>query len=103
MHTQRLGRLEFHLILRVIPRSIDLPQNWDAEGNSTNSEVRSKVNDQQTYVDAVREAETQLQLPSMLSANLGNDNKLGLATSMRLFAIDGKMGWYPRALVYLER
>ena len=38
----------------------------------------------------------------VLSTNLSNENIQGLATSMRLFAVVGKMGWYARALDYLE-
>jgi Phosphotransferase enzyme family len=95
--------IEYPLILCVTPRSIDLPSNWDAEGNPINAQVQSTIDDQQTYLGAVRDAEAQMGLASMLSATLGNMDTLGLATSMRLFSVDGKMGWYSRALDYIER
>jgi hypothetical protein len=88
----------FPLTLNITPKPMDAPWNYDENGVPKEEKRRNQLVDRRFYVDAVIEAEKELKLDSKLSASLGDDRVQNVSTGMRLYGIDGVVGWYSALL-----
>lgn len=91
------GILEFPLTLQMVPRSMDLPSNYDDRGLPIDAAGVEKALDREAYVNYVRREEACAGLSSTLSDALANERIQDVATAMRLYT-DGKMGYYTKVL-----
>lgn len=87
----------FPLTIQVTPPPMDLPDNYDENGQPKDKETRQKLADRKFYLSAVHRSEGPDVESPALSEALGNDKVQSLATAMRLF-VDGKMGFYSKVL-----
>ena len=90
--------VDFPLLLSLVPRLMDASWNYDVDGTPKDEGTRAKIEDRRGYVDAVKEVERRKGREGTLSAVLGDQAGQDLATAMRLYVNDGKMGFYSRVL-----
>lgn len=90
--------VDFPLTVRKTPKPMDASWNYNADGSPKDEDLIAKYNDREQYLMAVKTAEANLGSSSLLSDVLGDEKIQDLAAAMRLFATDGKMGWYARVL-----
>jgi hypothetical protein len=94
--------VEYPLGVRVTPAPMDLPSNYSPDGFPIDADLISKYKDREEYLQELVGAEIELGMPPRLSGVLSNDNIRDIAAAMKLFAVDGKMGWYSRVLDRFE-
>lgn len=94
--------VEYPLTVRAIPAPMDAPWNYSADGSPQDVDLISSYRDREEYLQAVMDAERELDVPPKLSAALSDDKIRDVAAAMKLFAVDGKMGWYARVLDVFE-
>ena len=90
--------IDFPLTLSKVPKPMDAPWNYDENGVPIDEDSRKRIVERKEYLDAVRQAEERCKLPPTLSSVLHNERGQDLAYAMRLFAVDGKMGFYSKVL-----
>lgn len=87
---------DFPLNLSIVPRIIDVPWNYDEEGNPKDPNLAQQFTDQAFYVSAVKEEETRSGWENYrLSEALMDSRRQQLVTAMRLYQ-RGKVGWYSK-------
>jgi len=96
------GMVEYPLTVRATPVPMDASWNYKSDGSPTDIDLIEKHKDRQEYLQAVIDAEKELGLSSELSKVLSNIQIRDVAAAMKLFGVDGKMGWYSRVLDTLE-
>ena len=77
---------------------MDVSWNYDEQGVPRDEEIRVRWADRKDYVAAVCLAEESKGYLPMLSDILRDQPVQALATAMRLYAHDGKPGWYSKVL-----
>ena len=82
---------------------MDAPWNYDENGLPIDEDSRKRIAEREEYVDAVRQAEEKCGLPPNSSSVLDNEQGQDLAYAMRLFVVDGKMGFYSKILDAYQR
>jgi len=90
--------VDFPLLLTVVPRAMDVPWSYDEHGVPTDLQTCARIEARQKYVRLVHEFETSLGLSHTLSNVLDDERGQAVATAMRLYTTDGKMGWYAKVL-----
>ncbi|WEW60881.1 hypothetical protein PRK78_006369 [Emydomyces testavorans] len=90
--------LEFPLTLNMVPAAMDAPWNYDERGMPRDEKTRERLVEREDYIAAVARAEKSTPALPMLSSMLKNQRVQDLATAMRLFASEGKMGFYSEIL-----
>ncbi|TEA15774.1 hypothetical protein C8034_v002327 [Colletotrichum sidae] len=86
---------DFPLTLSMVPPAIDVPWNYNEQGDPVTDELKQQLADQKTYVAAVKEAEYSRGTGNLLSEALNDCTRQQLATAMRLYQ-RGKVGWYSK-------
>ncbi|TDZ15457.1 hypothetical protein Cob_v011643 [Colletotrichum orbiculare MAFF 240422] len=86
---------DFPLTLSMVPPAIDVPWNYNEQGDPVTDELKQQLADQKTYVAAVKEAEDSKGTGNLLSEALNDCKRQQLATAMRLYQ-RGKVGWYSK-------
>ncbi|KAK1691620.1 kinase-like domain-containing protein [Colletotrichum godetiae] len=84
--------------LQVMPRSFDLPQHYDEDGQPLKESVRERWSEQRDYVDMVKSVERE---DNLLSACLSSNLNQALAYSYGAFTT-GKLGFYDRVVAQLK-
>jgi hypothetical protein len=92
---------EFPLTVRATPIPMDVPWNY-SDGLPKDDYLISIHKDREEYLKAVVDAERGLGIPPKLSEVLRDVKIRDVAAAMKLFAVDGKVGWYSRVLDVLE-
>lgn len=94
--------VEYPLGVRVTPAPMDLPSNYSPDGFPIDADLISKYKDREEYLQELVGAEIELGMPPRLSGVLSNGNIRDIAAAVKLFAVDGKMGWYSCVLDRFE-
>jgi hypothetical protein len=89
--------VEFPLILATVPPPMDAPWNYD-EGIPIDEETRKLWDERTSYIQCVKEAEEEKDSDHNLSTVLASRDLQNIATALRLYVVDGKMGYYCRIL-----
>ena len=95
--TVPVGIMDYPLTLRVVPRGMDLPSNYNEDGTPTDSNTRRKMEERREYLNAVLDAEDRGKLSPILSSALKDPKIQDVAAAMRLYC-EGKMGLYTELL-----
>ena len=90
--------IDYPLTVRTTPRPMDAPWNYDCNGVPVEEDLRTRYAERLEYLACVKSAEEDLQVDATLSAVLADETAQDVATAMRLFTVDGKMGYYSRVL-----
>ncbi|KAJ5591924.1 uncharacterized protein N7459_002293 [Penicillium hispanicum] len=90
--------VQFPMFLYTVPPPIDLPSKYDHKGYPVIAEIQERWKERREYVECVKEAEGKKALDSKLSTILASHEAQNLATSIRLYKEDGKVGYYCRLL-----
>lgn len=90
--------VEFPLFLQTVTPPLDAPENYTADGQHIDEDVRELWKEREQYVDSVRQAEEAMHIDNNLSDNLGNRDIQNFATALKLYSFDGKIGYYCKAL-----
>lgn len=90
--------VEFPMFLYTVPPPIDLPSKYDQDGYPVIAEVQKRWKERQEYIECVKTAEAKMALDSKLSRILASPEAQSLATSIRLYQDEGKVGYYCRLL-----
>lgn len=90
--------VEFPMFLYTVPPPIDLPSKYDRDGYPLILEIRERWIERQDYVESVKKAEKRKGLDCKLSTTLASHSVQNLATSVRLYKEEGKVGYYCRLL-----
>ncbi|KAJ5471545.1 hypothetical protein N7530_008902, partial [Penicillium desertorum] len=90
--------VEFPAFLYTVPPPIDLPSKYDCDGYPINPVIQNRWEERQDYIQSVKKAERQRGLDCELSTVLASPKIQNLATSIRLYSEDGKVGYYCRLL-----
>jgi hypothetical protein len=77
---------------------MDVPWDYHPDGSPKDDGLVAKYKDREDYLEAVREAESELGIPPKLSEVLGNEKVRDVAAAMKLFSVDGKPGFFSRVL-----
>jgi hypothetical protein len=93
------GLVTYPDFLQVMPRSFDLPQHYDQNGQPLDEETRERWSERHDYVQMVKSVEGE---DSLLSACLGNNLSQALAYSFVAFGI-GKLGFYDKVIADLKK
>ncbi|KAK0367855.1 hypothetical protein CLIM01_14789 [Colletotrichum limetticola] len=88
---------DFPLTLSMVPPAIDVPWNYNEQGDPVNDDLKQQLADQQSYVAAVKEVEDSRGTGYFLSDALKDRKRQQLVTAMRLYQI-GKVGWYSKMI-----
>ncbi|KAF9238315.1 hypothetical protein DTO027I6_8420 [Penicillium roqueforti] len=86
------GVVDFPLFLGVVPPPMDLPTNYDAEGNPVDEETRKLRRERNDYVQSVRDFEERGS-DNSLSTILASPYIQNIATALGLYE-NGKLGLY---------
>ncbi|OHE90477.1 hypothetical protein CORC01_14228 [Colletotrichum orchidophilum] len=86
---------DFPLTLSMVPPSIDVPWNYNEQGDPVTDELKHQLADQKSYVAAVKEVEDCSGTGNLLSDALKDCRRQQLVTAMRLYQ-RGKVGWYSK-------
>ncbi|KAJ0158749.1 hypothetical protein CTA2_10974 [Colletotrichum tanaceti] len=81
----------------MVPPAIDVPWDYNEQGDPEDEELKEKLADQKSYVAAVKEAEDSMGTGNLLSEALKDWRRQQLVTAMRLYQ-RGKAGWYSRLI-----
>ncbi|OHE98388.1 hypothetical protein CORC01_06384 [Colletotrichum orchidophilum] len=92
------GLVAFPEFIQVMPRSFDLPQHYDQDGQPVEESVREKWLERQNYVEMVKSAEGE---DNLLSACLSSNLSQALAYTCGAFT-NGKLGFYDRVIAELK-
>ena len=90
--------VSFPMTLRLVPVPMDAPWNYDENGIAKNEKTRTRIDDTIRYISTVQEVERSKGLSSLLSATLADQANQDLASGMRLYTEDGKLGFYTKIL-----
>lgn len=90
--------VQFPMFLYTVPPPIDLPSKYDRDGYPIFPEIRQRWKDRVGYIDYVKKAEERKNLDCKLSTMLSSAEIQNLATSIRLYKEEGKVGYYCRLL-----
>ncbi|CAI7594348.1 unnamed protein product [Penicillium pancosmium] len=90
--------VEFPMFLFTVPPPIDVPSKYDSAGNPISSEIQRRWEERLEYVESVKRVEEREYTDSRLSNTLACRDTQNLATSLRLYADVGKVGYYCRLL-----
>jgi hypothetical protein len=90
----------FPEFLQAMPRSFDLPQKYDLNGQPLDEEVRQTWRERREYIEMVKSAELQ---DKLLSTCLSSSRSQALAYAYGAFTGVGKLGFYDRVIEELER
>lgn len=90
--------VEFPMFLYTVPPPIDLPSMDDRTGNSVSPGIQRRWEERQNYVESVKRVEERECIDCKLSGTLVCRDTRNLATSVRLYADVGKVGYYRRLL-----
>lgn len=90
--------VEFPMFLYTVPPPIDLPTKYDRNGYPVIPEIQERWRERQGYIEMVKEAEQRKGLDCKLSTILASHETQNLATSVRLYKEEGKVGYYCRLL-----
>jgi hypothetical protein len=90
--------VEFPMFLYTVPPPIDVPSKYDRTGNPVSPEIQRRWEERQNYVESVKLIEERECIDCKLSATLACRDTQNLATSVRLYADVGKVGYYCRLL-----
>ena len=90
--------VEYPLTVSTVPRPMDAPWNYDPNGTPVDEYTRTRHQERLEYLACVKAAEEALEVPATLSSVLADEKGQDVATAMRLFAVDGKMGKYSGVL-----
>lgn len=93
------GLISYPEFLQVMPRSFDLPQHYDRDGQPLEESVREKWREQRDYVEMVKAAEGE---DNLLSTSLSSNLNQALAYSYGAFT-NGKLGFYDRVAMELKK
>jgi hypothetical protein len=96
------GMVEYPLTVRATPVPMDVTWNYSSDGFPKDADLISKHKDREEYLQAVIGAERELGISPNLSEVLSNEKIRDIAAAMKLFSVDGKMGWYSRVLDIFE-
>lgn len=94
--------VEFPLTVRATPVPMDLPSNYSSDGFPKVDDLKANHIDREKYLQEVVGAERRLGVPPKLSEVLSTGHFRDVAAAMKLFAVDGKTGWYSRVLDSFE-
>ncbi|KAJ5561452.1 hypothetical protein N7461_000213 [Penicillium sp. DV-2018c] len=86
--------IEFPPHLCVIPPPLDLPSNYDAEGNPVDEETRMLLEERNNYVQSITEDEEEFGSDGTLSAILSSRYNQNIATALNFYEDAGKIGPY---------
>jgi hypothetical protein len=90
--------VEFPLFLDALPPPLDMPANYDAEGNPVDEETRKLLKERNDYVQSVTDDEKEIGSDGNLSAILSSRYNQNIATALRLYKESGKIGHYCKVL-----
>ncbi|KAJ5561625.1 hypothetical protein N7461_000386 [Penicillium sp. DV-2018c] len=90
--------VDFPAFLYTVPPPIDLPSKYDGDGYPIDPEIQNRWEERQDYVQSVERGERERGLGCELSTVLASSMIQNLATSIRLYSEDGKVGYYCRLL-----
>ncbi|KAK0368394.1 hypothetical protein CLIM01_14249 [Colletotrichum limetticola] len=88
---------DYPLTLSMVPPAIDVPWNYNEQGDPVTDDLKQQLADQQSYVAAVKEVEDSRGTGYFLSDALKDRKRQQLVTAMRLYQI-GKVGWYSKMI-----
>lgn len=94
--------VEFPLTVRTIPIPMDEPSGYTSDGVPKDDYTIASYKERDEYLQAVNCAERELGVTSKLSEVLGNGKLRDGSAAMKLYSVDGKMGWYSRVLDAFE-
>lgn len=90
--------VQFPMFLYTVPPPIDLPSKYDHDGYPCDCGDTETLEGTGEYIEYVKEAEGRKALDSKLSTILACHGVQNLATSIRLYKEEGKVGDYCRLL-----
>lgn len=90
--------VEFPLFLYTLPTPMDLPSNYDSDGNPIDDETRQQWEERNEYLQSAKEAERKMAYDNNLSTMLASRTSQNLATALRLYVDPGKLGYYCKVL-----
>lgn len=90
--------VEFPLFLATVPPPMDAPWNYNSEGIPVNEETRMRWDERKAYVQSVKKAEEEVGSEHRLSTVLASGDLQNVATALKLYVVDGKIGYYCRVL-----
>ena len=90
--------VDYPLTGRATPRSMDAPWNYGPDGAPLDPDLQTRYKERMEYLSCVRAAEESLSVSPILSSTLADVRVQDIAAAMRLFAADGKMGYYSQVL-----
>jgi len=88
---------DFPLTLSMVPPAIDVPWNYNEQGDPVTDELQQQLADQKSYVAAVKDVENSRGTGNLLSDALKDLRRQQLVTAMRLYQ-RGKAGWYSKLI-----
>lgn len=94
------GLVGYPDFLQAMPRSFDLPQKYDQDGQPLEEDVKETWRERREYLEMVREAEGD---DGLLSTTLGSSLNQALAYTYGAFVSIGKLGFYDRVAAELKR
>lgn len=77
---------------------MDAPWNYDSEGIPVDEDTRRRWDEQKTYIQNVKEAEVESASDHALPVVLASGDLQNVATAMKSYVVDGKIGYYCRVL-----
>lgn len=86
---------DYPLTFSTFPPLMDAPWNHDSDGSPVDPELCRKVQDQVSYLEAIKELECRAHAGNLLSTALANGKLRQIATCMRLYQ-EGKVGFYSK-------
>lgn len=86
--------VEFPLFLDALSPPLDMPANYDAEGNPVDEETRKLLKERNDYVQSVTDDEKEIGSDGNLSATLYSRYDQNIATALRLYEESGRIGRY---------
>jgi hypothetical protein len=86
------------MFLYTVSPPIDLPSKYDRDGYPVITEIQQRWRERQDYVESVKDAKQRKGLDCKLSTILASRSIQNLATSVRLYKQEGKVGYYCRLL-----
>lgn len=90
--------VQFPLFLFTVPPPMDAPWNYDSEGVPVSEDTRKLWDERKTYVQSVSEAEEESGSDHRLSAVLASGDLQNVATALKFYVDNGKIGYYCRVL-----
>lgn len=97
-HTVPWEIIEFPLFLSTVPPPMDAPWKYDENGEPKDEKTRRRRLERQQYIDNVKEAEEVHSFDSRLSRTLADRHLQNFATTVKLYLVPGKLGFYHKTL-----